>query len=34
MIVRRNSKEVGRVEGEEWVAPEKKLAALVARPAR
>ena len=34
MIVRRDSKEVGRVEGEEWVAPEKKLAALVARPAR
>jgi len=29
-IVRRNGKEVARMEGEEWAAPEKNLAALVA----
>ena len=31
VIVRRNSKEVARMEGEEWVAPERNLAAVVAK---
>ena len=34
MIVRRNSKEVARFEADDWAAPEKKLAALVATPGR
>jgi thiol-disulfide isomerase/thioredoxin len=34
LIVRRDSKEVGRMEGEQWVAPEKSLATLVVAPAR
>ena len=32
-IVRRDGKEVARMEGEEWAAPEKSLAALVGAPA-
>jgi thiol-disulfide isomerase/thioredoxin len=34
VIVRRDSKEVARMEGDQWAAPEKSLAALVATPAR
>ena len=34
MIVRRDSKEVARMAGDEWAAPEKSLAALIASPAR
>jgi thiol-disulfide isomerase/thioredoxin len=33
-IVRRDDKEVGRMEGEQWAAPEKSLAALVIPSAR
>src|SRR5262249_20460667 len=34
MIVRRDNKELARMGGEEWAAPEKSLAAVVASPAR
>jgi thiol-disulfide isomerase/thioredoxin len=34
MIVRRDGKEVARMEGEQWAAPEKSLAVLVATPGR
>jgi thiol-disulfide isomerase/thioredoxin len=34
LIVRRDGHEVARMEGEQWVAPEKSLATLLAKPAR
>jgi thiol-disulfide isomerase/thioredoxin len=34
VIVRRDSKEIARMEGDSWAAPEKSLAALVAMPTR